>query len=208
MTDDHLEAALANLARYSGPKPPELGFNVVISPAALALIGHIVAQWSALADTMWSALADTIKFRVSFMRGHPGVPPELRKEHVRSETKYKIAYIEKLGEAIYPKERKGAEKEFSKLISRINRLKGHKDALVHGTFALVDNKDPNVVVVHYKKKKIRFTIARLTEIGREIGIANGSLIEFDQWVGHETHVTLTRKLFELAGSECTGRVIT
>lgn len=192
MTDDFLD-------RYSGKKPPDPGFNIALSSHVLMMIGHIVAQWA--------ALCVIIKFKVSFARGSPDVPENLRKIHVRSETKYQIDYLRKTGPHVYANTRPKAAREFDAIMGTIGRLKGDRDALVHGTFAIADNKDPNAITVQYKRKKITFSPDDLTRIAHEIGRMSGFLMEFDTWANYEMYRSLLEKLDEQARSAKTNHTL-
>jgi hypothetical protein len=170
------------LARHAGAKPLRRNFNPSISVQAMTLIGHIAVQWG--------ALRHTLAFQVSFKRKHPSLPDELRQRPIRRETNHQIRFLCEAAQYMYANTRENAICEFNRIISDLWRVKGHRDKLAHGTFAKMDNLDPNAVVVHYKRRKHTYKLDTLLQIGSEIGQINGALLDFDMWANYETHKSL------------------
>jgi len=179
---------LSHLERWAGKRPPKSGFKPSVSPTGVFLIGLIAVQWG--------ALSSNIEYQIRFKRRFPIVPAKVRGKRVRYESQYQIEYLRQLGQIIYAEKRQGAAKEFASIMDKIAQLKGPRDQLAHGTFALKDNEDPNSVTVIYKKKKHKFSLQRLQKIATEIGVANGTLMEFDSWVDYDTFVSLHEKLLQ------------
>lgn len=179
------------LKDFSGKSPYKTGVNIAISPQAMFLIGYITVQWG--------SLMEQIAFQIRWKSKFPLIPKSLREQKVRHEAKQQITFLRQIGKIAYAKERKTAVKELEKILDAILEFKVTRDALAHGTFDLTANHDPNIVVVNYKRMKIPFTLEFLKRTGDEIGIANGTLMMFDQWVNYEKFATLLEKLPPQAG---------
>jgi hypothetical protein len=175
---------------FAGKKPYKPGFNISVTTQAMALIGYITLQWG--------ALFQHIEFQIKFKSKFPNLPNELREHKVRHEATQQIKLLRRIGRKIYAKERRTAVSEFNQILDKILKLKDTRDALVHGTFDLTSNKDPNVIVANYKKGKVSFTAENLRRTGDEIGIAHATLMMFDQWVYYERDQALLEKLLQQA----------
>lgn len=172
------------LIPYSGPKPRVIGFTMSVTPEAMALIGHIVVQWG--------HLIEHIQLQIKFKGKLPQVSPELRERKMRHEATQQIKHLRDIAAELYVNERPTAVAEFNRLLDEILKLKDTRDAMVHGTFALADNKDPNIVGVHFRGKTLAFSLTTLKQTAEKIGLATGTLLEFDSWVNYEK----TRASFE------------
>lgn len=161
---------------YGGKKPRRIDFNLSVSPDCMMAVGFIALQWA--------ALGSTLQFQINFKSRFDGVPSNLGSATVRREAKYQIQHLRALGPHLYKGSRDTAAKEFDAILSDIDRLKGVRDKLVHGTYSENDNRDPNELTVHYKGRKSTMKLAYLHKVAVEIGQANAALMQFDQWANY------------------------
>jgi len=123
----------------------------------------------------------------------PRVPKALKVEP-RNLVKAKIDMLKRLASFIYVGERPTAVDEYTALMDRILKVKPKRDALAHGIFHLVDNQNPDLVVVYHKGVKHPFSKAELRNLANEIGEIGGTLKGFDSWVHYESTAAWRDKL--------------
>lgn len=160
--------------RYSGKKPVTSdSHNIVLSREALYLVGLVTAQWG--------ALVGHVEFQINYLRGHQSVPAEVRAKRLRHEAVQLLGDLREVASIVYKDARPTACSEFESILGRIANQKSKRDALVHGTYPLNLNSDPDVVGVHYKGRDHSFTLEQLTQLADEIGRSMTSLMSFHAW---------------------------
>jgi hypothetical protein len=180
---------MGGIEEFSGDKPPVSKFNISLSDAAICLIGRIIVQWGALMTEI-----DEVQLGLKLLI-NPRIPRKLGKKKPPVVAS-KLKTLREAGAIIYENERPTAVEEFFALLDRIEKVQPHKDALAHGTFALMDNKDPNLVVVYYRGKKREFSTPMLVSVANEISEITGTLKGFDSWVHYAENIAMFRKLEE------------
>lgn len=137
-----------------------------------------------------------IEWKIEFSSHDPQVPEPVRAEQPRREAKHQIAHLRKVATHLYSDKRSEAINEFESIMGNITRLKGTRDALVHGRFSKRENTDPRKIIVHHNGRKVAFSYNRLTKVGVEIGQVHSALIEFDQWADYERLKSFFQTLLE------------
>jgi hypothetical protein len=177
---------MGGMEDFSGDKPPVFKFNISLSDIAICLIGRIIVQWGALMTEI-----DEVQLGLKLLIN----PHMARKKKAPSKVALKLEALREAAAIIYGNERPTAVNEFVALLDRIEKVRPHRDALAHGTFALMDNKDPNLVVVYHRGKH-EFSTPMLVSLANEISEITGTLKGFDSWVHYAENVAMFRKLEE------------
>jgi hypothetical protein len=183
---DSDDEALAYIKKKLGGPLEKHHFRISASPPCIQAVGYIALQWA--------ALMATIELQLRILGSFPEVPKELYSRPLRKEATYQISRFIEIGQYYYRDKREGeALRHFDRLASTIDRTKGDRDRLVHGTYAQMDNPDPSILVVYYKEKRHRYPIKRLLKIAHEISICNGTLMHLWEWADLDKLTTSQQK---------------
>jgi hypothetical protein len=167
------------LKPYSGLKPPSSSLDLNLSPQCVYLVGQVVVNWA--------ALMDRVQFQSKMLLADPAVSASLRERKPRHEAKYGIEHYRNLGRAAYAKARPKALTYFEAMMGRLAKVKGDRDALVHGDLYHADYQRRDALSVFYRGRVATYTPAKLAKVTSEMSTLNGSLMNFDSWVHHARH---------------------
>jgi hypothetical protein len=175
-----------DLIASKGPKAGR--FHIPVTAQAMLLIGYVIVQWG--------NLQHTIDFEIVRL------PPDPAGKPIRHETKYKVGHLRAVAPRYLADARPNALQLYLRNLDQIERHKGIRDALAHGSYSVVDNEGFPGAVVQYKAHKIRLPYQTMQKVGDEIGQSTAFLFNFWDWVhaeqGRAVTESLLRRLLERA----------
>jgi len=173
--------------RLKGPSR----MSIILTPQQVYAIGLVIVQWS--------AFDEQVNRKIDFWKQHPQVPPDIRSGAVGPSFKRRLAYLrDHLAPHAIPKNKPDLAADFAKGMALATGYKGKREWFAHGTFALNDNRNEDMLCVTYGWHKFSIATAKIFKLADEIALLTGWLLAFDARVHEDAHRALLDKLRQLA----------